>query len=299
MKSLIPLLIFAFLILSGCEKESQPVPPSPPQLTLLRAYPVEGPGNFQPSGLTLHNGQLFTVSDKNDSTIFEIELKESLAVCQPAVVFDPPEAGVALDFEGITVDSGGTFYLASEALAQILAVSGNSAQLYSPSLLEKGRAAGLFQKHNAVVEALCRHGDGSFWLAAEREPRGILIYSPAQQNSRAFLLDHSRFPFKKNRSFDFSGLFVYKEAVYVLERNAFVVCRLEMKGDEITEGPGWSFEETENSQLYAYDDMRYGKAEGLAMDDRLIYVILDNNGDARIKNPADRRPLLFVFENPF
>jgi hypothetical protein len=47
-----------------------------------------------------------------------------------------------------------------------------------------------------------------------------------------------------------------------------------------------------------YTDMRYGKAEGLCMDRRHVYIILDNNGLGRENNPEDKRPILLVLKRP-
>jgi hypothetical protein len=44
--------------------------------------------------------------------------------------------------------------------------------------------------------------------------------------------------------------------------------------------------------------MKYGRAEGLAVDKDHFYVILDNNNDPKINDPNNRLPLLFIFERP-
>ena len=43
-------------------------------LKLLKVLPVEGPADNQPSGLTIWNDTLYTVSDKHDSTIFIVNI---------------------------------------------------------------------------------------------------------------------------------------------------------------------------------------------------------------------------------
>ena len=60
----------------------------------------------------------------------------------------------------------------------------------------------------------------------------------------------------------------------------------------------WSFGHVTNADEYRYEDMTFGKAEGLTMDEDNVYVILDNNGLARVGDPTDHRPLLFVFARP-
>ncbi len=81
-------------------------------LRLIRALPVEGHNNVQPSGLTILNGDLYTVSDKHDYTIFRIEIKEEVAILKPYIQIIMPETlkvNLPLDFEGITNDDAGNF----------------------------------------------------------------------------------------------------------------------------------------------------------------------------------------------
>ena len=53
---------------------------SPPatDLILMRALPVEGAREL--SGLTSHNGTLYTVSDKQSDTIFRLELDDDIVL---------------------------------------------------------------------------------------------------------------------------------------------------------------------------------------------------------------------------
>jgi hypothetical protein len=84
----------------------------------------------------------------------------------------------------------------------------------------------------------------------------------------------------------------------VLERNAFAICRLTPENNRFREGPGWSYGHVETAPEFRYEDMQYGKAEGLCIDDRFIYILLDNNNLARADDPKDQRPLLLVFRHP-
>lgn len=274
-----------------------------PQFILYKSYPVDAQEAVQPSGLTIRQQQLFTVSDKNDSTIFRIELRENAAVLHPYRVFqvrDKPEG--RLDFEGITCDSAGNFYLVSETQFKILKVpaDGSPATWITPDLKPYGAKIGLFQVRNAYFEGITRTAPNRFILSPERQPRGIMKVDLGAQPIRveAFNCDQTRYYFAEGRSHDFAGLFYFRNELYVLERNAFVVSKLLETKNGFIEGPGWSYEHIETSDSLRYDDMRYGKAEGLAMDDSFVYLILDNNNDARITNPNDRRPLLFLLKRP-
>ena len=276
-------------------------------LKLHQALYVEGPENNQPSGLTQWNGSLFTVSDKHDDTIFQLRLEQDRAAMVPFLSLDIPKPTEMsytrdCDFEGITSNGTGTFFIVSEAFFRILSVDSqdHSASWITPSLKSKGKAAGLFRKNNAYFEGIAFTGPGTFILCAERQPRGLVEvdtrFSPPAVT--AYSSDSTRFHFKEGRSPDFSGLHWEQDRLYVLERNAYVVSRFSRNGERFVEGPGWSYRHIVMRPEYQYSDMKYGKAEGLCMDQQFIYIILDNNDIPRAADRTDRRPLLLILKRP-
>lgn len=286
-------------------------------LLLQRCLPLEGPENAQPSGLALRNDTLFSISDKHDTVIFRIELRDTVAALIPAIIFRVPGADENswFDYEGITCDPAGNFYLVSESQFRILRVSGDgrTAEWITPELKSYGVEKGLFQVFNAYFEGIAWLAPNRFILAAERQPRGFVEVelwrkssderpvgenppgeNPLRVNARQF--NEVKFPFAEGRSPDFADLCRYRNDLYVLERNAFVVTRLIEENGEYRQGEGWSYGHVETDPQWRYNDTRFGLAEGLCMDDRFIYIVLDNNGDFRRNNPRDRRPLLFILE---
>ena len=276
-----------------------------PCLTLHQVFYVEGPENFQPSGLTLREGHLYTVCDKRDHDIYRLDRQGAVATAVPAVKIPLPffSSLHRCDFEGITCDSTGNFFLASEARSRILNIpaDGSPARWITPDLKPYAREAGLLMIHNAGLEGICLTPENTFLLCAERERRGIIEIHPATHpmDITAYSCEKSPFSFPPGVSKDFSGLCFYQNAIYVLERNAYSVSRLERDADHhLSVSAGWSFKNVETLSDFRYADMTYGKSEGLCMDEDYIYVILDNNGLSRAKAPDDRRPLLLVFEKP-
>lgn len=273
-------------------------------LTLRRSLPLEGPENAQPSGLTLRNDTLFTISDKHDTVIFRIEVQDTAAVMIPAISFRVPGADEKswFDYEGITCDSTGNFYLASESQFRILRVSadGKAAEWITPELKSYGAEKGLFQVFNAYFEGIAWLAPDRFILAAERQPRGFMEVDLAENPPKiqAQVFQEVKFPFAEGRFPDFGDLCRYRDDLYLLERNAFVVTRLIEENGERRQGEGWSYEHVETDPQWRYSDTRFGLAEGLCMDERFIYIVLDNNGDSRRNDPRDRRPLLFILERP-
>ncbi|MCC5839575.1 MAG: esterase-like activity of phytase family protein [Opitutales bacterium] len=302
------LLAVALAWMSGCASTPGPVakPEDGSALRLVRAYPVEGIGGArEPSGLTLQNGRLYAVCDKVDNTVFRIDIDNGVARMVPHIIFTPPPGGEPLDFEGITSDEDGYFYLASETYSRILRVSpSGEASWHFESVEPAARKAGLLLRHNAKLEGIALLPNGNFLLAAERHPRGLIevdgqtgaVLHAQVMNSSIYSaeLPLLRIP-------DWTGLFVFQERVFALFRNAHLVVPLgrHENGDFYEAAGARSFQHAEESSEYRYDVLRFGKAEGLAMDERFIYVVIDNNGRPRAIDRADKRPLLFVFENPF
>lgn len=271
-------------------------------MELVRALPVEGVENVEPSGLTLLDGELYTVDDTRDGVVFRLRLEEERAVLEPHVEFVPPplEGIGRFDFEGITHDPDGRFYLVSEDAARILRVTpdGEAAWMI-PSLEAAGRRVGLLQDEDAWFEGIARLRGDTFALVAEREPRGIVETTLGDDPYvRAFRADSSRIPYPRSRSLDFAGAYARGDTLWVLERGAHAVCRIAREPDHRVEEACWSYASVENDPRYRYASMDFGRGEGLVVDDERVIVVLDNNDDRRASDPDDRRPLVFILRRP-
>ena len=279
-------------------------------LKLHKVFYIEGPENFQPSGLTIHNDRLYTICDKHDNVIYHLNLQHPDRQNDTAAAI--PEIFIKLsffsflysyDFEGITCDEAGTFFLVSETQSRILKVAadGKKSAWITPDLKPAGQTTGLIVDHNAGLEGICRLAENKILVCAERQDRGFLEIDLTSDPVfvHAYPSEQSKFKFPPGIRKDFSGLYFYKNAVYVLQRNAFVIARLKRdKIHHLVETDGWSYRHIETMPPYRYADMTYGKAEGLCIDEQYIYIIIDNNGNQRAGNPDDQRPLLMMFEHP-
>ncbi len=300
-------LLLFFLFFSGACVAQPFKQVEPIQLNDYQVYPINGLDNIEPSGLTLKNGTLYTVGDKHRA-IYRLDIKNAAAWLHKEVTLDPErDLGVsALDLEGITTVNG-DFVLVSEAHHRLIYVN-NAGQLrwlpeHGDDLYRSAFEAGLLQLHNAGLEAVTYLGGQRFLVAAERQPRGLIalefdselttIQSQMNQimrNSRQHL--HGRHP-------DLTGLFVHEGQVFGLQRNAYVIHELTPADNgQYLEGQAWSYEHIVRNPKYAYSDMQFGHAEGLAVDDENFYLVLDNNRIANGKNPNDKRPLLIIAKRP-
>lgn len=289
--------------LSRCQETPDPIPESP-LLQVVRVLPLEnGPQRLEPSGLVFYKGMLFTVADKVDSVIYRIEFSDSAAHMVEHLRFVPPSRG-RMDWEGITIDTDGNFYLASENFGRVAKVGADgTAEWISPDLRPKSREKGLFQKVNAGLEGITWLGDLHFLLAVEREPRGLVTYRylregleliyPQWMNSTPFNADLSllRIP-------DYSGLCYHDGDVYALFRNAHLVVRFGLVGDDYLEAEAWSYRHVETNPQWAYDEQAYGQAEGLAIQDGRVFIVFDNNRGGRQSDRRDTRSLFLEARFP-
>ena len=136
-------------------------------------------------------------------------------------------------------------------------------------------------------------------MCVERQPRGLIEYHLKTGARRAFNTDATRLKTPPGRTPDFTGLTSFEGALYVLQRGAHLISEIDFENGAWVERRSGSFGHIENDPQYHYQTMHYGRAEGLAMDREKIYVVLDNNEDARKSNPADNRPLLLILKNSF
>lgn len=271
------------------------------RLEPVAVLPIDSAVPIEPSGLCLRDGRLFSVSDKTDDTIFEIVIDGDAARFVPFLKFTPPPKWLPLDFEGITTGPEGSFFIVSEMHVRVLQVfpDGRS-EWVTESALDAGRAVGLFKVMNGRAEGLTRLPDGRFLLAAERQARGVITIS---EDGAMVPQAMTRTRFSRQlpllRITDFTGLDNFDEKVWVLFRNADLITTLELGTDGWREGAqGWSFRSVVNHPDHAYSNMQFGQAEGLAVDERHFYVVIDNNQMARAADPTDKRPLLLILRRP-
>jgi hypothetical protein len=288
---------------------------APTELVLQRALPLElegdVEGDFQPSGLLLHDGQLLTVSDKHDRAIYVIDLAAASPNVRAFARFEPPaDEPPPLDYEGLSAAPGGGWLVVSETRHRVLhvepAVNARTASVdararwLTPSLREVGRAIGCLQIQNAGFEGVTLSGSGAIVLAAERQSRCLIeLTTPGDPaGAQVWSMQDSAYPYDARRSPDYSDLTTSGQSAYALARNVHLIVQLERTPEGYREGRAFSYRSAENDPRYAYQDRTFGVGEGVAIGDRQIFVVLDNNGQARAADGADHRPLLFVFERP-
>ena len=94
---------------------------------------------------------------------------------------------------------------------------------------------------------------------------------------------------------DYTGLDTFEQRSFVLERNHYQVCELTI---QYTKQHCYSFQNIALSKEWGYATGQYGLAEGLAMNKDHLWIIVDNNGNAKRRDSHDTRSTLMQFYNP-
>lgn len=298
-----------------------------PELTLTGEHPVEGMRGGNLSGLAVCRGDLWAVSDRDDDRLYRLDQQNPVWRSQPLIFAAPPVPdsglpmglrsrnwaasfvrGGELDFEGITCDEAGNFFVVSEAHAAVLQIplKGDPEWLkIDPAMTRQARASGMLLHFNALFEGLVISPSGDrLWLAAERERRGLIMVKRQQSvwscTGSCVILSEAGAevrPPQMNRSRpvsrDFADLALYEGKLFTLERNGFRICRRD--ADTGTVERCWSFAAGALADGRRYDQP-FGLAEALVIDAQGAWVGLDNNGATRAD--GESRPLVWRFAAP-
>lgn len=291
------------LFLFGCSP-SKPVQYLPNRveqtpLKLKAALPVESSvGDLELSGLALYQNALYSVCDDHGDLIFKLTIEPDKVIAEPFLRFEKPS--LRPDFEGIVCDSVGNFYIISESECRIFFVShdGKIAKWLTPSFEEQAKAAGLLQKFNAYPEGLALLTPTHFYVGAEHSPRGLIDLQLDPLAMKFYVCDYTALPLREKRVPDFSDLYYEDGRLFGLARNAEAVVELSIERDSVFEKTCWSFQQAVSHDSLKYGEMRFGLAEGLAMDSAYVYVVYDTNGETRNFSRGDKRPMFFIFERP-
>lgn len=287
-----------------------------PNLEFETGYVVDGKSELQPSGLAVCDGKVIFVSDKHEGEIFQLAFgQDGVATAETwkdiTELPEPPKQkyswwmsikrflaelfGVSggVDWEGITCDRQGNLYLASEYYFSVLKVDqAGGKEWLIDGLYKTGHDKGLFQKDNAYIEGISIDRDGVL-LAVEREPRGFISVN---KGAASVYVQPGPQISEEGLPYDYAGLDVYQGKNIVLERNHYKVCEFSKAFETRA---CYSFKNVAMSSDWGYHTGKYGLAEGLAIDGESLWIIVDNNGDARKSNPDDNRSTILRFKNPF
>ena len=314
------------LLLGLCLSAAPVMADTWPELVLQTEHPVEGMRGGNLSGLALCEGEMWTVSDRDDDQIYRLDTRyaEWQAEAVSIQVPPPPESGLPwgvrmmhkavsplrggdLDFEGISCDEAGNRYVVSETHAAVLQVPPIGEPLWlkiDPALVRQARGSGMLLHFNALFEGIAVNPQGTqLWLAAERERRGLLTLRKQQSvwNCEGGCVVMSEGGLEqppaqlkaKAQQKDFADLALFDGKLFTLERMAYRICRRTPATGEVERC--WSFANDALTEPRRYNS-GYGTAEALSLDAKGAWVGVDNGN--HIRADGEKRPIVWRFAAP-
>ena len=314
------------LLLGLCLSAAPVMADTWPELVLQTEHPVEGMRGGNLSGLALCEGEMWTVSDRDDDQIYRLDTRYaewqaeavSIQVPPPPVSGLPwgvrmmhkavsPLRGGNLDFEGISCDAAGNRYVVSETHAAVLQVPPIGEPLWlkiDPALVRQARGSGMLLHFNALFEGIAVNPQGTqLWLAAERERRGLMTLRKQQSvwNCEGGCVVMSEGGLEqppaqlkaKAQQKDFADLALFNGKLFTLERMAYRICRRTPATGEVERC--WSFANDALTEPRRYNS-GYGTAEALSLDAKGAWVGVDNGN--HIRADGEKRPIVWRFAAP-
>ena len=296
------------------------------ELELVSEHPIDGMAGGNLSGLAWCGDALWAVSDREDDRLYRLDTSETTWHGE-AEQFEAPSVpntglpwgmrmrtaltgmvrGGQMDFEGLSCDSLGNRYLASEAHAAVLRVSPAGLAEWLPlpkALVRQARASGMLLNFNAMFEGIAIDPEANrLWLAAERERRGLLVMHRNQSSWQCtggcvLLAEGGRElppPALGDRPLPrrFSGLAFFNEKLFTLEPSTHQICRRSLASGQAERC--WSYAATALADARRYDTP-FGNAEALSLDEAGAWIGVDNN--AQTRRDGEKRPIVWRFAAP-
>jgi len=262
-----------------------------------------GSERFDASGLLLTSSRdLLTVNDRGP-TLYRIDLGRDgvsadlkpvpncFTAPQMAPFVDP--AGRYSDCEGIAKDDRGRIYLCEEGGRRILRCDPKANQVESLPIDWTPVKQFFSSAKNASFEGIAI-GKGKLYVANERTAPVIVVVDLADYR----IVDWFTVT---PQTGSFLGILHYSDLSWH-DNKLFVLCRHHravLEVDPKTHAVLAEFEYGELEEELGYKrEYPTGIMEGLAVDDRFIWLVTDNNGLGRRQFPNDTRPTLLKCPRP-
>jgi hypothetical protein len=302
-----PLLLFlvAGLLCASAGTAAPSVKPARYTLHATQTWHPDPParGRFDASALLfLPDGSLLTVNDKapglfridfaTNGTAALVALPEAMTKAQLA-----PLAALkhgAYDCEGLGRDDRGRIYVSEESDRWILRFDPATKAVERLEIDWKPVRKWFSSDRNASFEGVAI-GGGTLYVANEREiGRLITVDLATLKVTGSFQVTPIGLP---ARDVHYSDLSWFEGELWVLCRESRCVLRVNPATQKVL--AQFDYLEIETSPENAYSHpYPYGFTEGLAVDAKNIWLIVDNNGFPRVADPKDRRPTLWRCERP-
>jgi hypothetical protein len=282
---------------------------NPPRFTLVaeKFWLLDPPAQerFDASGLLfLPDGGLLTVNDRG-SSLYRVQFRAGTNVADLVTVPDcftttqlapfAREKTGRWDCEGIARDDAGRLYLCEEANRWILRWDPRT-QSVERLVIDWSPAKSYFTTTdiNASFEGVAI-GGGKLYVANERQRGRIIVVDLATLKVER----HFQVSYSASRAFDthYSDLSWHDGALWVLLRESDAVLKVDPLKEIVLAEFSYG-EMTRQREVIYTGKYPTGTMEGLAVDDESIWLVTDNNGEARWSARSDTRPTLFKCRRP-
>lgn len=260
-------------------------------------------GRFDASALLLQpDGSLLTVNDKapglfridfaTNGTAAIVALSEAMTKAQLAPLAATKHG--AYDCEGLARDAQGRLYISEESERWILRFDPQTKAVERLAIDWKPVRKWFSSDPNASFEGVAVGGD-TLYVANEREiGRLITVDLATLKVTGSFQVTPIGLP---ARDVHYSDLSWFDGELWVLCRESRCVLQVDPATQKVL--AQFDYLEIETSRENAYSHpYPYGFTEGLAVDAKNIWLIVDNNGFPRVADSKDRRPTLWRCERP-
>lgn len=302
MKYIVTLTVCFFLVGCGGVKRHFQEPVA--HIRPTHEWEIESIGleHAGPSGIIRLNGVFYIVSDKGHTPIIYklSRATDKKFVMRPAIRIFTTLNQEFYDFEGLTYCND-TFYIIEERSSTVWAVNKDGASRtigVDINPLHESNWAYVPGRANEGFEGVACDGT-TLYLAKERQFRMIYMMNledltisdffdvPAGWDSPRFDRGYMVFP-------DYTDLYYEAGFLYALQRSDHRVLKLDPKTKTLAQ---WITYAIDEESLYNIPGI-FGMAEGLYMDQSNIYILLDNNGHTRRRDPTNTNAMLFRFNRP-
>jgi hypothetical protein len=302
---LLGLLAATTMALECAYAQSSNSPPPRYELTADGFWHLNAPRGipFDASALLLRtNGDLWTLSDRGP-TPYRIERRTDTHVADlvavPGIFTSEQLKQFAsqkrsrYDSEGLAQDEQGRIYLSEETDRWILRFDprSNSVERLNIDWTSVRRHFYALDP-NASLEGVA-FGGGRLYVANERQAGRIIVVDPKTWK----VLDDFSVRLANSQALDthYSDLCWFDESLFALLRDNRCILQIEPKSHRVL--AEFSYAQAERGSEFAYLGA-YAVMEGLAVERDFFWLVTDNNGEARRKDPKDTRPTLVRFRRP-
>ena len=289
-------------------------------LELYRAVFLKGSENVNASGITYDkNGRFYIIDDKgpapsswekNRPVLYSLDADFLTKLDSTGVHLQPADSAIGsesfskaakaagkeylFDFEGVCYNGDGRFLAVDErdrGIFELDILNGTILPAITREQLLEGLDFLLDAKLNNGFEGIAVD-DETLYLAQEMFPSAVLVY----KRDSASIRHDKTITLEKN--IDITGLSFFEGHLYALGRTSSRVFKLEPQSGEVIATA--DFMTFADSITFRYRNAMpfYRNSEGITIDNKFIYIVLDGNGQRIMDGSGRRETLMFVFKKP-